>query len=175
MKVSWRPQRRRCCPRSASSRCTAAGEDEERKFERQSSSARDAFLRTARLDAVFSFFVAVLESLGIAIVILVGARLVTSGSLSAGTLVAFILLIQNMFKPIRRIIKQWNKVASVYASVERVAELLDLRPTVVDTPDAVRGASAPRRDRVPGRQLRLPVAVRRRPRGGGCTAGTASR
>ena len=78
-----------------------------------------------------------LESLGIAIVILVGARLVTSGSLSAGTLVAFILLIQNMFKPIRRIIKQWNKVASVYASVERVDELLDLRPTVVDTPDAV--------------------------------------
>jgi ABC-type multidrug transport system fused ATPase/permease subunit len=113
------------------------GEDEERKFERQSSSARDAFLRTARLDAVFSFVVAVLESLGIAIVILVGARLVTSRALSAGDLIAFILLIQNMFKPIRRIIKQWNKVASVYASVERVGELLDLRPTVVDTPDAV--------------------------------------
>jgi ABC-type multidrug transport system fused ATPase/permease subunit len=112
------------------------GEDEERKFERQSGSARDAFLRTARLDAVFSFTVAVLESLGIAIVILLGARLVTSGTLSAGDLIAFILLIQNMFKPIRRIIKQWNRVASVYASVERVGELLDLRPTVVDTPDA---------------------------------------
>jgi ABC-type multidrug transport system fused ATPase/permease subunit len=112
------------------------GEDEERKFQRQSSSARDAFLRTARLDAVFSFTVAVLESLGIAIVILVGARLVTSGSLSPGDLISFILLIQNMFKPIRRIIKQWNKVASVYASVERVGELLDLRPTVTDTPDA---------------------------------------
>jgi ABC-type multidrug transport system fused ATPase/permease subunit len=111
-------------------------EDEERKFERQSSSARDAFLRTSRLDAVFSFTVAVLESLGIAIVILLGARLVESGSLSAGDLISFILLIQNMFKPIRRIIKQWNKVASVYASVERVSELLVLRPTVVDTPDA---------------------------------------
>jgi ABC-type multidrug transport system fused ATPase/permease subunit len=112
------------------------GEDEERKFQRQSSSARDAFLRTARLDAVFGFTVAVLESLGIAIVILLGARLVEDERLSPGDLVAFILLIQNMFKPIRRIIKQWNKVASVYASVERVGELLDLRPTVVDTPDA---------------------------------------
>src|SRR4051794_27533681 len=112
------------------------GDVEERKFERQSSSARDAFLRTARLDAVFSFTVAVLESLGIAVVILVGAQLVTSGTLSAGELIAFILLIQNMFKPVRRIIKQWNKVASVYASVERVGELLDLRPTVVDSPDA---------------------------------------
>ncbi|MGZ4508268.1 MAG: ABC transporter transmembrane domain-containing protein [Blastococcus sp.] len=112
------------------------GDVEERKFARQSSSARDAFLRTSRLDAFFSFTVAVVESLGIAVVILVGSRLVTSGTLTAGELIAFILLIQNMFKPVRRIIKQWNKVASVYASVERVGDLLDLRPTVVDAPDA---------------------------------------
>ncbi|HEV7187230.1 MAG TPA: ABC transporter transmembrane domain-containing protein [Blastococcus sp.] len=112
------------------------GDLEERKFEAQSSSARDAFLRTSRLDAFFSFTVAVVESLGIAVVILVGSRLVTSGTLTAGALIAFILLIQNMFKPVRRIIKQWNKVASVYASVERVGDLLDLRPTVVDAPDA---------------------------------------
>ena len=41
-----------------------------------------------------------------------------------------------MFKPIRKIIKHWNKVASVYASVERVGELLDRKPTVVDMPGA---------------------------------------
>jgi ABC-type multidrug transport system fused ATPase/permease subunit len=111
-------------------------DQEERKFERQSRSARDAFLRTSRLDAFFSFTVAVVQSLGVAVVILLGARLVASRELSAGDLIAFILLIENMFKPIRRIIKQWNRVASVYASVERVAELLDRQPTVVDRPDA---------------------------------------
>jgi ABC-type multidrug transport system fused ATPase/permease subunit len=112
------------------------GEYEERKFARQSGVAREAVLRTARLEAIFSFAVAVLESVGIAIVILVGARLVSSDELTAGDLIAFILLIQNMFKPIRRIIKQWNRVAGVYASVERVNELLDLQPTVFDHPDA---------------------------------------
>ena len=112
------------------------GEVEERKFEQQSRSARDAFVRTARLDAFFGFSVAVVQSLGIAVVILLGARLVTGGSLSAGQLIAFILLIENMFKPVRRIIKQWNRVAGVYASVERVGDLLDLRATVVDAPDA---------------------------------------
>jgi ABC-type multidrug transport system fused ATPase/permease subunit len=127
------------------------GDVEERKFQRQSGSARDAFLRTSRLDAVFSFTVAVLESLGIAVVILVGARLVKSEALTAGALVAFILLIQNMFKPVRRIIKQWNKVASVYASVERVGELLDLRPTVVDTPDA--GQAPPLRGEIEFRDV----------------------
>ena len=90
----------------------------------------------ARLEAFFSFTVAVLEAVGIAVVILVGARLVSSRTLTAGDLIAFILLIQNMFKPIRKIIKHWNKVASVYASVERVGELLDRQPTVVDLPGA---------------------------------------
>jgi ABC-type multidrug transport system fused ATPase/permease subunit len=112
------------------------GDVAEGKFARQSRSAKDAVLRTARLEAVFSFMVAVLEAVGIALVILLGARLVESDELTAGDLIAFILLIQNMFKPIRRIIKQWNRVASVYASVERVGELLDRRATVVDAPDA---------------------------------------
>src|SRR3954454_10790029 len=72
------------------------GDVEERKFESQSRSARDAFVRTARLDAFFGFTVAVVQSLGIALVILLGARLVTDGTLSAGQLIAFILLIENM-------------------------------------------------------------------------------
>src|SRR3954471_23216993 len=68
------------------------GDVEERKFESQSRSARDAFVRTARLDAFFGFTVAVVQSLGIALVILLGARLVTDGALTAGQLIAFILL-----------------------------------------------------------------------------------
>ncbi|MCV2492014.1 ABC transporter transmembrane domain-containing protein [Geodermatophilus sp. YIM 151500] len=109
---------------------------EERKFARQSRAARDAILRTARLEAFFGFTVAVVEAVGIAVVILLGARLVTSERLDPGELIAFILLIQNMFKPLRKIIKHWNRVASVYASVERVGELLERKPTVVDAPDA---------------------------------------
>ena len=111
-------------------------EREARKFAAQSRAARDAVLQTGRLEAFFGFAVATLEAVGIAVVILVGARLVSSRTLTAGDLIAFILLIQNMFKPIRKIIKHWNKVASVYASVERVGELLDRPATVADRPDA---------------------------------------
>src|SRR5688500_13406480 len=112
------------------------GEFEQRKFARQSSSAREAVLRTAKLEAFFGFTVAVIESVGIAVVVLVGARLVASTPLTPGALIAIIVLIQGMFKPIRRIIKQFNRIAAVYASVDRVSELLDRQPTVVDSPDA---------------------------------------
>jgi ABC-type multidrug transport system fused ATPase/permease subunit len=112
------------------------GELQERKFAQHSRSARDAVLRTSRIEAVFSFTVAFLESVGIAVVILVGATFVADDAITAGALIAFVLLVQGMFKPIKRIIKQWNRVAAVYASVERVGELLDRQPTVVDRPDA---------------------------------------
>ncbi|TMQ72937.1 MAG: ABC transporter ATP-binding protein [Candidatus Eisenbacteria bacterium] len=49
-----------------------------------------------------------------------------------GTLILFIILIQNMFKPTRKIIKQWALVGKVRASVERVAEVLARRPSVRD-------------------------------------------
>ena len=55
--------------------------------------------------------------------VLVGARLVDSRAITAGALVTFILLIQGMFKPTRRIIKEWNTVGKIYASVERIGEL----------------------------------------------------
>jgi ABC-type multidrug transport system fused ATPase/permease subunit len=53
-------------------------------------------------------------------------------TITAGTLVTFILLIQQMFKPTRRIIKEWNTVGKIYASVERIGELLDREPAVRD-------------------------------------------
>jgi len=109
---------------------------EQEKFDRESRSAMGAILRTARLEALFGFTVSVVEATVIALLVLIGARLVEGGSLSAGVLVAFILLIQNMFKPTRRIIKQWNKVAKVYASVDRVDELLAREPGVEDAPGA---------------------------------------
>ncbi|MDF2145363.1 ABC transporter transmembrane domain-containing protein [Knoellia sp. p5-6-4] len=112
-----------------------AGHEQE-KFDRESRSAMGAILRTARLEALFGLTVSVLEATIIALLVLVGGGLVESDRLPAGVLVAFVMLIQNMFKPTRRIIKQWNRVAKVYASVERIDELLAREPGVQDAPDA---------------------------------------
>jgi ABC-type multidrug transport system fused ATPase/permease subunit len=110
---------------------------EQEKFDRESRGAMASILRTARLEALFGLSVSVVEATIIATLVVLGSRLVEGGTLRAGDLVAFILLIQNMFKPTRRIIKQWNRVAKVYASVERIDELLGREPDVQDAPDAV--------------------------------------
>jgi ABC-type multidrug transport system fused ATPase/permease subunit len=113
-----------------------ARRDEER-FAGQSGKAMDAALEGARLDAIFQLIVSVLEALSIAAVIWIGVVLVDRGLLTLGTLVLFTILVQRMFKPTRRIIKLWNTVARVYASVERIADLLAQEVTVRDEPGAV--------------------------------------
>jgi ABC-type multidrug transport system fused ATPase/permease subunit len=111
------------------------GDYEQERFAQQSRSAMDAVLRTARLEAAFGFTVSVLEAGVIAAVVWIGALLIHP-SISPGLLVTFILQIQNMFKPTRRIIREWNTVGKIYASVERIGELFEREPAVDDRPGA---------------------------------------
>ncbi len=110
-----------------------ARHDDER-FAVQSGKAMDAGLEGARLDAWFQLVVSLLEAVSIAAVIWIGLWLVDRDVITLGTLVLFTILVGRMFKPTRRIIKQWNTIARVYASVERIAELLAQEVTVRDDP-----------------------------------------
>jgi ABC-type multidrug transport system fused ATPase/permease subunit len=113
-----------------------ASHDEER-FAVHSGKAMDAGLEAARLDAWFSLVVSVLEGASIAAVIWIGLWLLDRGVLTLGLLVLFVILVQQMFKPTKKVIKEWNRVARVYASIERIADLLDQEVTVRDEPGAV--------------------------------------
>jgi len=106
------------------------------RFSRQSDQSMQASLKLATIQAKFSFVIAILEGLTITAVVWLGVWLVDRGSISAGTLVLFVLLIQNMFKPSRKIVSEWYKVGKLLASSERIEELLDRQPEVVDSADA---------------------------------------
>ncbi|GAA4410805.1 ABC transporter ATP-binding protein [Fodinibacter luteus] len=102
-------------------------------FSKQSDQSMRASLRIATIQAQFSFVIAVLEGLTIAGVLWLSFWLVDRGSISPGTLVLFVMLIQNMFKPSRKIVSEWYKVGKLIASTERIEELLERQPTVTDT------------------------------------------
>jgi ABC-type multidrug transport system fused ATPase/permease subunit len=110
--------------------------DGERAFAKQSSQAMNAAYETSRLEARFSWIVSVLQALTIGAVVWVGVWLIARGSLSVGILVVLVILIERMFKPTRKIIKQWNRVGKLYASTERIADVLDREATVKDLPGA---------------------------------------
>ncbi|MGH8900578.1 MAG: ABC transporter transmembrane domain-containing protein [Egibacteraceae bacterium] len=110
---------------------------EERRFAEQSSATLDAALEGARLQAWFSWVVKVLEAMTTGAVVWVGVWLVGRNNLSVGTLVLLITWIDAMFKPSRRLIKEWATIGKLIASLERIGEVFDRKPTVFDAADAV--------------------------------------
>ncbi|MEO8889887.1 MAG: ABC transporter ATP-binding protein [Jatrophihabitantaceae bacterium] len=88
-----------------------------------------------RLVATYFPFVQFLSSVADAIVLGVGARLIASGDMTPGTLIAFILYIDMFFSPIQQLSQVFDSWQQTRVSVNRVAELMALHtltPTAAD-------------------------------------------
>jgi ABC-type multidrug transport system fused ATPase/permease subunit len=107
------------------------------KFSDQTEQSMYASLKAANIQAQFSFMVAIVEALSIGAVVWLGVWLVDRDSITVGTLVLFVLLLQNMFKPARKIVSEWYKIGKVFASVERIDDLLEREIGVHDRPGAI--------------------------------------
>jgi ABC-type multidrug transport system fused ATPase/permease subunit len=106
------------------------------RFSGQTAKSMTASLWAANIQAQFSFVIAIVEAAAISGVVWLGVWLVDRNAITIGTLVLFVLLLQNMFKPARKIVSEWYKIGKVFASMERIEDLLDREPGVHDMPDA---------------------------------------
>jgi len=108
------------------------------RFSDQTAKSMHASVNASNIQAQFSFVIALVEALAISAIVWLGVWLVDRDAITIGTLVLFILVLQNMFKPARKIVSEWYKIGKVYASVERIDDLLDRRVMVQDLPDSVK-------------------------------------
>ena len=58
-------------------------------------------------------------------------------TISSGTIVTFYMYISKFFTPIQNLAEQFNWLQSALASSEKVFSIMDIRPQMVDVPDAV--------------------------------------
>ena len=115
------------------------GDYEQSLFSGQSQKAMDAALEAAAYQARFKWAMSVLAAVVTAIIIWIGVGIIRAnpGSIQPGILLTFIVWVDNMFKPAKKLISQWNAFGKLYASLERIGDLLDLTPEVRDKPDAL--------------------------------------
>ncbi|HEY1408926.1 MAG TPA: ABC transporter ATP-binding protein [Promineifilum sp.] len=106
-------------------------------FDDLNQSFYDANLYATRLSAIFFPGVDFIGSLATALVVGVGGWLVLGDALTAGTLVAFVLYVERFFDPIRELAQRYNTFQATMAASERIFELLDLEPDLIDSPDAI--------------------------------------
>jgi ABC-type multidrug transport system fused ATPase/permease subunit len=98
---------------------------------------RDSLLRALRLMAMFHPFVEFASSLGTIVLIYFGGLLVLKQMLPLADLVAFFLYLEMLYQPVRALSGAWESVQQALAGAERVSELLDEQPDVVERPDAL--------------------------------------
>ena len=115
--------------------------NQEKKKDKQFSEKNEELRKAAYgVNLTFTFyrpFISFLYYAAIATTFGVGMAL----AFSAGEIVAFYLFLSRFFNPIQELADQVNQIQHAFTSCERLFNLLDVEPEVVDEPDAVSVAS----------------------------------
>lgn len=115
------------------------GDYEKSMFSGQSQKAMNLALEAAGYQARFSWVMSVLAAVITGVIIWIGVFIIRAnpGSISPGLLAVFIVWADQMFKPTKKLISQWNAFGKLTASLERIEDLTGLKPEVRDKPDAI--------------------------------------
>jgi ABC-type multidrug transport system fused ATPase/permease subunit len=98
---------------------------------------REANYETIVLNGLYFPAVDFLSSLATAIVLGFGGYLLLHDQVTIGTLLAFFLYLANFFDPVQQLSQLYNTFLSATAALDKIIEVLDEEPEIVDAPDAV--------------------------------------
>jgi len=98
---------------------------------------REANMRTVVLNALYFPFVDLVSSVALAVVLGYGGHLYFQGAITLGTLFAFLLYVQNFFDPVQQLSQLYSTFLSATAALDKIMDVLDEEPEVVDEPGAV--------------------------------------
>jgi ATP-binding cassette subfamily B multidrug efflux pump len=118
-------------------------EQDGREFKAINDDHRDAELRSVIYESSFSAIVELVGTLATAAILWYGGGRVLSSVLTFGTLVAFLEYTTRFFQPIRDLSGFYAVLQAAMASLERLFDLLDTEPSIVDGPRAAAAAVAP--------------------------------
>jgi len=107
-----------------------------KQFDGINKELRGAHLRGIYYYAIFFPTVEVIGALSLALLLYYGGFRITDGLLTFGELVAFIELVALFYRPIRELSEKYNILQASMASSERIFDLLDTNPAIVDRPDS---------------------------------------
>jgi subfamily B ATP-binding cassette protein MsbA len=103
-------------------------------------------IERARLGATMFPLIGFLAFFSSIVVLWYGGHQVASGEMTAGELVAFLLYVSMVAGPVGGLAGQWTAIQSAFGAADRIFDLLDTAPEVMDRPGAV--ALPPARGRI---------------------------
>jgi ABC-type multidrug transport system fused ATPase/permease subunit len=98
---------------------------------------REANMRTVRLNANYFPAIEMLSGVAMATIVLYGGYQAIDGHITTGTVVAFVLTLAYLFEPIQQLSQLYATYQSGMAALEKIFQLLDVKPDLTDKPDAI--------------------------------------
>ena len=108
----------------------------EENFRAVNTTYREANQETVVLNGLYFPFVDFLSSAATAVVLGFGGYLVFDGNMSIGTLFAFIGYLANFVDPVQQLSQLYNTFLAAVAALDKIIDVLDEEPEVLDSPDA---------------------------------------
>lgn len=102
----------------------------EKRFQRHNQEQLDAYAYAVKLSAIYFPVVELAGNFGLAIVVGLGGVFVHNGTITVGTIAAFVLLLQNLFEPVQQLSQLFNMLQSAGAALNKLFGLLDTESPV---------------------------------------------
>ena len=107
------------------------------RFATRAAGVRDIGVRTAIYGRILFVALGLVAAVGTAVVYLVGGNLAISGTLTSGTVIAFMLYVGQMYQPLAQLTNSRVDILTALVSFERVFEVLDFPASIADRPGAI--------------------------------------
>jgi ATP-binding cassette subfamily B protein len=106
------------------------------RFRELNEANRAANMTTVNLNAAYFPAVELLSALATVGILLYGGFQAIHGDVSAGVVIAFVLALNGFFDPIQQLSQVYTTYQSGMAALDKIFDLLDIEPDLVDAPDA---------------------------------------
>ncbi|MBC5627479.1 ABC transporter ATP-binding protein [Clostridium sp. NSJ-6] len=115
----------------------AKEEDTEKTYKEMVRKEKNAFLQAIKLNDLFWPLVELSWGVGTLIVFAVGYRLVISGEIQIGKLIAFSMYTGMFWRPITNLSSFYNTMITNFAAADRIFDILDIKPDIENIPEAI--------------------------------------
>lgn len=95
-----------------------------------------ASMRGSVNNSIFNPMIGFIGNLALALVVWYGGHSVLAAGVTFGVVYAFTTYVRQFFQPLTALADRYTQIQTALASAERIFELLEERPTIMDRPDA---------------------------------------
>jgi len=107
------------------------------EFNKISKDLRKSYLKEVLIFGIFRPMIFIFSTLGTIILFYFAAKEMASGRMSIGQLMGYSLYLGNFFRPIEQLADQYNILQGAFASAEKIIDVLETKPEIVDAEDAI--------------------------------------